>query len=139
MGLAICICVLKVSGPSIRQSIGNLVAQKLESRLQFLARVASIWAQVEDLRSYLTAQCDIFHLAHICLHHREAISGCRVLIGKLKSNSMSHGAPMYAILTFHMVVLTLVTRQPVRFITRSTINVQTSDFAHLKADALSKS
>ena len=107
--------------------------------MQFLARVASIWAQVEDLRSYLTAQCDVFHLAHICSHHKEAISGCRVLIGKLKSNSMSHDAPMYAILTLHMVVLTLVTRQPVLFITRRTISVETSDSAHLKADALSKS
>ncbi len=47
----------------------------------------------------LFAQYNIFHSGHMCAHHEEVASGCRVLSGKLKSNSMSYDAPIYAILT----------------------------------------
>ena len=58
-------------------------------------------------------------------------SGCRVLNGKLNSNRLSHDAPIYAILTLHVMVVTGLIRQRVNFIkkTLQMENVDTSDFA----------
>lgn len=88
------------------------------------------------------AHYNIFLPVHICSHHKEVVSGCTVLNSNSKANSILNGAPMYAILFVHMMVLTGLIRQPVYSNTKKILqmeHVDTDDFAHLKADALSKS